>query len=123
MLPPRPRVRRTPGVGCGPGTGSAAFAGSSRSAAQRLRLDAAVVELDVEAIARLHGRRRTQHAPVAIANEREAALQHALIAQRAEQLVVAFQVTPARDETVAQGFRGARLQCPGAFAAHRRAAA
>ena len=48
--------------------------------------------------------------PSAIADQREAALQHALIAQRAEQLVVAFEVTPARDKTVAQRLRGARLQ-------------
>ena len=54
LLPPRLRVRRTPGVGCGPGAAAAALPVLRAAAAQRLRLDAPVVELDVEAIARLH---------------------------------------------------------------------
>src|SRR5262249_30037516 len=62
------------------------------AACERLRADAAVGELDIDALASGNLLSGAHGAAVAVAHERVAALQHAMIAERSQELAAAVEV-------------------------------
>jgi len=75
--------------------------------------DPTVGELDLDRHARAHGGGAAQRPAGCVANEREAAREHAAIGERREQTGAAFAARAARGDEVADGAPGARIMFVG----------